>query len=117
MEGELCIKSGYSFLSSTLKIEDIINIAKIKKYKYLTIMDKGVMFGALEFYNACKANNIKPIIGVEFDISNDTILCAIAKNKQGYQALAKLSSEVNVNKNKITIDKLKEYRDNLIIIR
>ena len=59
MKGELCIKSGYTFLSSTLKIEDIINIAKENKYEYLSLVDKEVMFGAMEFYLACKKNDIK----------------------------------------------------------
>ena len=66
MKGELCIKTGYSFLSSTLKVEDIIDIAKNNKYEYLGIMDKDVMFGTMEFYNACVKNNIKPLDAVGF---------------------------------------------------
>lgn len=116
MKGELCIKSGYSFLSSTLKVEDIIEVAKNNKYEYLCIMDKDVMYGALEFYNACVNNNIKPLIGVEFDINNDTTLCLIAKNKNGYLGLCKMSSLVNVDKEKITIELLKEYKEDLLVI-
>ena len=116
MRGELCIKSGYSFLSSTLKIENIIEIAKKNKYEYLCIMDKDVMFGVMEFYNACVSNGIKPLIGVEFSLDNDTILGVIAKDKEGYLGLCKLSSLVNVNKGKITVDILKDYKEHLIVI-
>ena len=116
MKGELCIKSGYTFLSSTLKIEDIINIAKVNKYEYLGLIDRDVMFGCMSFYNACIDNGIKPIIGVEFELSNNTLLCLIAKDNDGYLALAKLSSLHNVNKEKITIELIKEYKEHLIVV-
>jgi len=70
----------------------------------------------MEFYNACVSNNIKPIIGAEFSISNDTVLCLIAKDKDGYVALSKLSSLVNVNKVKISVEMLKDYKEHLIVI-
>ena len=116
MKGDLCIKSGYTFLSSTLKIEDIIMNAKNNGYDYLGIIDRDVMFGVMEFYNSCISNNIKPIIGVEFDVSNNTVLCLIAKDKEGYLALSKLSSAVNVNKEKVTVEMIKEYKNHLIVV-
>lgn len=116
MKGELCIKSGYTFLSSTLKIEDIVNIAIDNHYEYLGLIDKDVMFGCMEFYNECIRNNIKPLIGVEFELNNDTLVCLLAKDNDGYLALAKLSSAVNVNKQKVTVELIKEYKDHLIVI-
>lgn len=117
MKGELCIKSGYTFLSSTLKIEDLISIAKEKELKYLGIMDKEVMFGCMEFYKACVSNGIKPIIGVEFDLDNGMLLCLIAKDYDGYLALVKLSSFVNTKtKEKITLEMVKEYKEHLIVV-
>ena len=116
MRGDLCIKSGYTFLSSTLKIEDIINHAINNKYDYLGLIDKNVMFGAMEFYNACISSNIKPIIGLEVEVTNGTILCLIAKDKEGYLALVKLSSIINVDKVKIAINLIKEYEEHLIVV-
>ena len=116
MKGELCVKSGYTFLSSTLKIEDIINIAKNNNYDYLGLIDKNVMFGCMEFYNECVKNNIKPLIGVEIELSNNTLLCLLAKDNEGYLALVKLSSLVNTSKDKITIELLSNYKDHLIVI-
>jgi len=116
MKGELCIKSGYTFLSSTLKIEDIIDIAKKNNCDYLGLVDKNVMFGSMEFYKACVKNNIKPIIGVEFELSNNTLVCLLAKDNIGYQTLVKLSSLVNTSKEKVTIELLKEYKEHLIVI-
>jgi len=116
MKCELCVKSGYSFLSSTLSIDKIINYALTNNYKALALMDKNVMFGVKEFYSKCKANNIKPLIGVEFDVE-DFIVCLIAKNKDGYKKLVKLSSYKNSDRNiYLTIDDLKKYKDDLFVI-
>lgn len=115
MKGELCLKSGYSFLSSTLKIEDIINVGINRKYDYLGLIDKNIMFGCKEFYYACLKNNIKPIIGVEFEI-DDCIVCLIAKNNAGYNNLVKLSSIVNTRKDKINFSNISEYSENLIVV-
>lgn len=116
MRGELCVKSGYSFLSSTLKVEDIINIAKNRNYEYMCLMDSNVMYGCMEFYNACISNNIKPLIGMELELDNEMIICLIAKNYDGYLALSKLSSYINVNNLKVNLEMIKEYKDNLIVI-
>ncbi len=116
MKGELCVKSGYSFLSSTLKIEDIISISKSKNYDYLCLMDSNVMYGCMEFYKACIANNIKPLIGMEIELDNEMIVGLIAKDYNGYLALSKLSSYINVNKLKVNLEMIKEYKDSLIVI-
>ena len=116
MKGELCIKSGYTFLSSTLKIEDIINIAKDSQYEYLGLIDKDVMFGCMEFYNSCIKNDIKPLIGVEFELTNGTLVCLLAKDNEGYLALVKLSSFINIHKVKLTIEMIAQYKEHLIVI-
>ena len=63
MQAPINIKSNYSLLESMIKIDDLIDIALKNNIKALTIADKN-MYGALEFYEACLKNNIKPIIGL-----------------------------------------------------
>lgn len=72
----------------------------------VALTDHGNMFGAVEFYKACKEAKIKPIIGCEFYVapesrfdrkkeSNGRVsyhLGLLAKNKEGYHNLCKLSS-------------------------
>ena len=116
MKCELCIKSGYSFLSSTLRVDKLLDYAKNNNYDSLGLMDKNVMFGVKEFYEGCKANNIHPIIGVEFDVE-DFIVCLIAKDEIGYKNLVKLTSYKNSARDVIlAINNLKEYREGLIAI-
>ena len=114
MKCELCIKSGYSFLSSTLRMDKLIKYAKENKYDSLGLMDRNVMFGVKEFYEGCKQNNIKPIIGVEFDVE-DFIICLIAKDEVGYKNLVKLTSYKNSSREaSLTIENLKEYKEGVI---
>ena len=109
----LQIKTSYSLLSSLIKIPKLVEYAKKLDYKTLAITDHNNMFGVPEFYNACKKNNIKPIIGLELEVG-DINLLLYAMNNHGYKNLIKLSTIVS--ENSITIDILKEYKDNLILI-
>jgi len=108
----LNIKTDYTLLKSMIKIKDLISFAKKNNIKALTITDDN-MFGAMEFYNNCISNNIKPIIGLNIKIdSYDVIL--YAKNKEGYVNLLKISTRYR--ENILTIELLKELASNLICI-
>ncbi|MEE3343438.1 MAG: DNA polymerase III subunit alpha [Bacilli bacterium] len=109
----LQIKTSYSILSSLIKIPNLINQAKKLDYNALAITDHNNMFGIPEFYNACKKNDIKPIIGLELTINDKNILL-YAMNNNGYKNLIKLSTLVS--EDIITIDILKKYKDNLILV-
>ena len=71
----------------------------------MAITDHGAMFGAIDFYKACKANDIKPIIGCEVYVaprsrfdkdpnldSKYSHLILLAKDNNGYKNLATLVS-------------------------
>ena len=114
MKAQLCIKSGYSFLSSTLKIDDIISYAKENEYTILGLMDHNVMYGSKEFYDKCIQNDIKPIIGIELDVE-DFMICLLAKDDIGYKNIVKLSSKINNSKDSyLTISDLELYKKGVV---
>ncbi len=117
MKGELCLKSGYNFLSSTLKIESIVSYAKNNNYDFIGLIDDGVLYGAMEFYHTCIKENIKPIIGMEINYNNLKV-CLISKNKEGYYNLIKLSKIINDKKENKNISKedLNLYNKGLICV-
>jgi DNA polymerase III subunit alpha len=102
----LHVHSQYSILDASASIEDIAKKAAEFKMPAVALTDHGNMFGAVEFYKACKDSQVKSILGCEFyvapdsrfdkkkDIGNRTNfhLGLLAKNKQGYHNLCKLSS-------------------------
>ena len=59
----LHVHSEFSLLDGANRIKDLPVRAKELGMKAMAITDHGVMFGAIDFYKACLANGIKPIIG------------------------------------------------------
>lgn len=108
----LYIKTDYSLLSSLIQIEDLVTYAKKQHLKALTITDSN-LYGAMEFYQACKKHQIKPIIGLELKI-NDLIFILYCKHDLGYRNLLKL--ETIRSERDLSFEDLKLYSDDLICI-
>ena len=127
--------SHYSILQATSSVTDIID----KSIKYnmpaVALTDLGNMFGAFKFVQEANKKGIKPIVGCEFFISEDRkktkftrdnpdkrhnqIL--LAKNKDGYNNLSKLSSLGYLEGlyglyPRIDKELIKEYKNNLIAL-
>ncbi len=90
----LQIKTSYSILNSLNDIKKLVSQAVNYGYDSLSITDDNNMFGVMEFYEECKKNNIKPIIGIELTIDKSHILL-YAKNNKGYKNIIKLSLYVS----------------------
>ena len=97
----------------------------------IAVTDHGAMFGTIDFYKACKANGVKPIIGCEVYVAPRTRfdkepnidnkyyhLILLAKNNEGYKNLAKLVSLGYVDgyyyKPRIDKEILEKYHEGLI---
>ena len=91
----LNIKTDYDLMNSLIKIDDLISFALKNNINALGITDSN-MFGTIEFINKCKSNNIKPIIGVPFNIDN-IYFTLYANNYDGLVTLFKLVSKRNIN--------------------
>ena len=64
--------SYFSLLMSSIKIDDIINFAKANNQTHVCLTDTN-LYGAIEFYNKAKANNLKPIIGLNIKYNNQDV--------------------------------------------
>ncbi|MDR1782590.1 MAG: DNA polymerase III subunit alpha [Bacilli bacterium] len=113
------VKSHYSLLQSTLKVNDIINHALSNDFMYVCLCDNNYFGGALEMYFKAKENNLIPIIGLSFNIEyNNNIIKinAYARNNVGFNNLSYLSSQLYLNDFVINYELLKEFLNNLIIV-
>ncbi len=122
----------YSLLDGAARIKDMVNRAVELNMPALAITDHGNLFGAVEFYDTCIKNNIKPIIGCEAYIAprerdlrekvdgelNSYHLVLLAKNQTGFKNLIKLSSlaylEGMYYKPRIDWESLEKYSEGLI---
>ena len=106
----LYVKTNYSLLSSLITIDNLINYLKQHNYSQIAITDNN-MFGVMEFYKKCKNNGIKPIVGLEINLENDTVLL-YAKDYNGYKTLIKLST-IQASR-KVEIKDIENYHDSII---
>jgi len=90
----------YSVVDGTLRVADAVRAARADAHVALAITDLGNLFGAVKFYKACRAEGIKPIIGVDLWIepaagSGDKLasrLLLLVCNATGYHNLCDLLS-------------------------
>jgi len=97
----LHVHSEYSLLDGACKIDQLAARAAELGMPALGLTDHGVMNGAVEHYKACKANGIKPILGLEAYLVDDrraegrgerNHLTLLAANDEGFRNLVKLTS-------------------------
>lgn len=123
----------YSLLDGASEITKLVKRVKELGMTACAITDHGCMYGAVDFYRACKAEGIRPVIGCEvymapgsrFDkvhgIDNKTShLILLAKNQTGYKNLIYLVSMGYVEgfyyKPRIDFELLKEHSEGLIAL-
>ena len=108
----LNVKTDYEMLSSLIKIEDLINYAQKNDIDTIGVTDSN-LFSFMEFYNKCKKNGIKPIVGIDIELDNKKFIL-YARNFNGYVELCKIVSEKNVNK--LSFEYLIKHSSNLICV-
>lgn len=129
----LHLHTEYSLLDGDCRIGEVVSLAKKLGQSSIAVTDHGVLYGAVAFYKACKAEGIKPIIGCEvyvaprsrFDkvhgIDSDRYhLILLCKNETGYKNLLKLVSSAWVDgfytKPRVDRDILEKYHEGLIAL-
>lgn len=126
--------SHYSLLDGASPIDALVSRAKELGMNALAITDHGNLYGALEFYQACRGKSINPIVGYEayvapgsrFDKSagayGDTSyhLTLLAANRTGFQNLVKLASKAFLegfyHKPRIDRELLAAHSDGLVCL-
>lgn len=102
----LHVHSQYSILDASASISNIAERAAAHQMPACAITDHGNLFGAVEFYKACKEAKVKPLIGCEiyvapgsrldkkkeYGVRTSYHLTLLAKDNEGYHNLCKLSS-------------------------
>ena len=109
MINNIFIRTGYSISQSIIKLDAVIEFAKINNLKKIGIIDKDYMHAAYEFIILANKNNLSPIVGVEFSKVN---IIVIAINHSGYNDLISLSSKYHLDFDSFKKD-LMNYQNNL----
>ena len=112
----LQVTSAYTLMASTIQLPLLMDRLKELGMEAVALTDHNVMHGAVEFYQEAKKHGIKPIMGLRADLDEGITVTLLAKNKAGYQALLALSTDLQVNKQAITLDQVRSAAQDLYII-
>jgi len=130
----LHVHTEYSLLDGSGKIKEMVARTKELGMDSLAITDHGVMYGVIDFYRACLAEGIRPIIGCEVYVapnsrfdreassSDDRYhhLILLAENNTGYSNLMKIVSKGFLEgfyyKPRVDNEVLKEYSEGIIAL-
>ncbi|MBO4908070.1 MAG: DNA polymerase III subunit alpha [Lachnospiraceae bacterium] len=120
----------YSLLDGCNRIKDYVARVKELGMNSAAITDHGVMYGVIDFYDECRKQGIKPIIGCEVYVSPGSRfdktprddryyhLILLCENNKGYQNLLKLVSlgftEGFYYKPRVDKELLEKYHEGLI---
>ena len=129
----LHVHSEYSLLDGACRVGGLVARTKELGQSAIAITDHGVMYGAVNFYNAAIDAGVKPIIGCEvyvatrsrrdMDYDQDSRryhLVLLCKNAEGYGNLCQLVSRAFTEgfyiKPRIDMELLREYSGGLIAL-
>ena len=126
----LHVHTEYSLLDGAARIKKLVKLAKEYGMPAVAMTDHGNMFGATHFFDACKAEGIKPIFGTEFYVDDDLTvkkgkqhfahLVLLAKDEQGYKNLSMLNTisfrDGFYYKPRIDYKTLEKYHEGLVCL-
>ena len=127
----LHVHTEYSLLDGACRIRDLPKLVKEMGQTACAITDHGAMYGAIDFYRACKAEGIHPVIGCEVYVARRTRfdkqhefdaesrhMVLLCKNETGYRNLSYMVSQAYIEgfyiKPRIDLDLLREHSEGLI---
>ena len=131
----LKVRSHYSILEGSMKIEDIVSAAEESKMPAILLTDNSNVFGAMEFTKLCLNKGIQPIIGCILNIRNSEnaknfedhfhesnfSITLLVKNIIGWENLSTLISKAYYNyktigKKSVNLDDLSKNSQGLICL-
>ncbi len=132
MFNHLHIHTEYSLLDGMCRIPQLVSRARELGMDSLAITDHGVMYGTIEFYLAAREAGIKPIIGCEIYVAqnsrfsrdasdkNNYHLILLAKNQTGYRNLIQLTTKAHLEgfyyKPRVDKELLEQHHQGLIAL-
>ena len=106
----LHVHTVYSLLDGFSNVKQLVKRAKEMGMPAVAITDHGTMFGSIDFFNAARAEGIKPIIGLESYLAargmadkdsrldkRSSHLLLLAENQTGYKNLLKIASAAQID--------------------
>ena len=131
----LHVHTEYSLLDGFCRIDGLAKRVRELGQTAVAITDHGVMYGAVDFYRACKKEGVKPIIGCEVYVApagrtrfqkvhefdaESRHLVLLCRDEEGYRNLSYMVSKAFVEgfyiKPRVDMDLLRSHSRGLIAL-
>lgn len=130
----LHVHTEYSLLDGSNKIKEYVKRVKELGMDSAAITDHGVMYGVIDFYKTCKAEEVKPILGCEIYVAPNSRfdkeltggedryyhLVLLAENNTGYDNLMRIVSrgftEGYYYKPRVDMEILNQFHEGIIAL-
>jgi DNA polymerase-3 subunit alpha/error-prone DNA polymerase len=90
--------SYHSLRFGTIPLAELVALAKENNIPALALTDINTVTGIYDFVKQCQAQQIKPLIGMEFREDNKLLYIGLAKNRNGVGDLCRLRTKSNLEK-------------------
>src|SRR5262249_60175988 len=90
---ELRTRSAFSFLEGAAAPEDMIDRAAALGHRALALGDRDGMYGQPRFHKAALEAGIKPIVGAELTLEDDSRLYVLVPDRGGYKNLCRMITD------------------------
>ena len=90
---ELRARSAFSFLEGATTPEDLVARAADLGYSALALGDRDGLYGAPRFHQAAGSAGLKPIVGAELTLDDDSRLYVLIPDRERYQNLCRMLTD------------------------
>jgi error-prone DNA polymerase len=117
---ELHACSAFSFLRGASFPEQLAERAAQLGLPAVALLDRNGVYGAQGFSVACREHGVRPIIGSDLTMEDDTLLPVLVENRTGYENLCSLLTQAHLRSEKgsclVRYEELKEFSEGLIAL-
>ena len=117
---ELHARSAYSFLRGGSQPETLAETAVKKGLEAMAVCDRDGVYGAPKFHGAARECGIRPIVGCELTMDDESVLPVLVETRAGYRNLCRLITRAKIRAPKgegcVLWSELRSYSEGLVAL-
>lgn len=117
---ELHSRSAFSFLRGGSRPEELAEVAASKGLPVVALCDRDGVYSAPLFHQSAAEKGIRPIVGAEITLEDESVLPVLVETRAGYQNLCRLLTRAHLRaekgKPRVRWDELPEFAPGLVVL-
>ena len=117
---ELHARSAYSFLRGGSRPEHLAEACVVADLPAMALCDRDGVYGAPRFYGATRERGIRPIVGSELTMEDESVLPVLVETRTGYRNLCRLLTRAQLGaakgESRVRWDEVGPFSEGLIAL-